>query len=109
MAGIHQTETIDVVAKAADGSYLLVMIETRPWGSDPAQTEQLQAKINTYAQFALDGALIRHYPDAANKPIAIQLDCATPAPRDVTSIVDHAKQQLQRFGIDVRLNVNPRL
>ena len=76
MAGIQESETIDLVAQAADGRYLLVMVETRPWGTDPAQPNQLKAKIKTYAQYALDGGLLSHFPQVASQAIVIRLDCS---------------------------------
>ena len=105
MAGIHEPETIDLVAQAAEGRYLLVMIETRPWGSDPHQGDQLKAKINTYAQFALDGGLLQHYPETANQPIAIRLDCATPPDEPTNALLAHAAEQLARFDIEILVNV----
>jgi len=55
MAGIADTYTIDLVAQDADGTYLLVMVEDRPWGTHPDQSAQLQEKLNTYASYVLDG------------------------------------------------------
>ena len=109
MAGIEEPETIDLVAQAADGRYLLVMVETRPWGTDPAQPDQLKAKINTYAQFALDGELLRHYPQAVNQPIAIQLDCPEPPDDAISAVTSRAAEQLAKFEVDVIVNINPQL
>lgn len=67
MAGIADTYTIDLVAQDADGTYLLVMVEDRPWGTHPDQSAQLQEKLNTYASYVLDGAspgsFLRRLPD----------------------------------------------
>lgn len=35
MAGIADTDTIDVVAQDAEGQYVIAMVEDRPWGTDP--------------------------------------------------------------------------
>jgi hypothetical protein len=56
MTGIAGTNTIDLVARDADGTYLLVMIEDRPWGADGAQEGQLREKINAYAAYVLNGS-----------------------------------------------------
>jgi hypothetical protein len=109
MAGVHESETIDLVARAADGRYLLVMVETRSWGTDPNQAEQLKAKINTYAQFALDGGLLRHYPETANQPIAIRLDCPATPDKATNTILARAAEHLAQFGIEILINVNPSL
>ena len=109
MAGLQEPETIDLVAQAADGRYLLVMVETRPWGTDPAQPDQLKAKINTYAQFALDGGLLSHYPQAANQAVVIRLDCPEPPDDEINAITSRAAEQLAKFDIEVAVNVNQRL
>lgn len=63
MAGIADPNTIDLVAQDTDGTYLLVMIEDRPWGVVDEQATQLREKINTYAGYVLDGSLAQQYPE----------------------------------------------
>lgn len=109
MAGIDESEVIDLVAENPDGSALLVMVETRAWGTDPRQPEQLKAKLNTYAQFALDGSLTQHYPHLANRPVTIRLECRENPPADISSIADAAQQRLAEYGVSLAVRVNPRL
>ena len=109
MAGIQESETIDLVAQAADGRYLLVMVETRPWGTDPAQPNQLKAKIKTYAQYALDGGLLSHFPQVASQAIVIRLDCSERPDDEIAAITTRAAERLARFDIEFTVNVNPQL
>lgn len=105
MAGIADTNTIDVVAQDAEGQYVIAMVEDRPWGTDPGQPMQLREKINTYAGFILDGSLVRHYPETTHRPVLIQLDCVQQPTDDIATIVDHARGQLEKLNIGFRLNV----
>lgn len=107
MAGVADTETIDVVALDATGQVLVVMVETRGWGTDRAQPAQLRAKINAYAGFVTDGALRRLYPKTAGRKVLVQLDCAQPPVGEIAEIVDHATAQLSRLGVGFRVNVRP--
>lgn len=105
MAGLADTETVDIVAQDAAGDVLVVMVETRRWGADRAQPAQLRAKINAYAGFITDGSLLRRYPDAAGHRVFIQLDCAEPLAGEFAAIVDHATAKLSPLGIGFRVNV----
>lgn len=104
MSGIADANTIDLVAQDADGTYLLVMIEERPWGSDPNQVTQLKGKINTYAHYVLDGSLARKYPETAAGPVRIRLDCTAAPTGHYAQVAAHAASQLAACGIDFQIN-----
>jgi hypothetical protein len=78
MAGVHEPNVIDLVAMEADGTALLVIVEERPWGSDPSHPGQLREKFNTYAWYVLDGLLVDHYPELVDQPVTIRLECVEP-------------------------------
>lgn len=105
MSGIADTDVLDVVAEDADGACLLVMVETRPWGSDPDQLRQLREKINTYAGAVLDGTVAGRFPQTARGQVRIQLDCVEPPRDEFSLVVDHAADQLRELGVDFRTNV----
>ena len=104
MAGIANTQTIDLVAQDADGTYLLVMVEDRRWGADASQDSQLREKINTYAGYVLDGSLARQYPETAGGQVRIRLDCAEAPSGHFAHITAHAARQLSAHGIDFQVN-----
>lgn len=104
MTGIADTNTIDLVAQDADGTYMLVMIEDRPWGDDPDQATQLQEKINSYAGFIFDGSLVRHYPETEGQPVRIRLDCDQAPHGHIAHITDHAAAQLASHDIGFQVN-----
>ena len=105
MAGVADTEKIDLVAQDAGGRFLLVMVESRKWGEDAAQPTQLKEKINAYAGFIMDGSLARHYPQTAGQPVDIQLNCPEKPSGEFSTILDHATKQLHGLGIGFRLHV----
>jgi hypothetical protein len=108
MAGIADTNTIDLVARDADGTLLLIMIEDRPWGSDLDQATQLQEKIHTYAGYVLDGILARQYPETAGESVTIRLDCAEAPTGEYAYITAHVANQLNRYGINFRISPRDR-
>ncbi len=75
--GVHNPRVVDLItADDATGEVVLVMLEGRPWGSDVEQIRQLEAKFNAYVEYVLGGHMGKQYPDYAEKPVRIQLDCA---------------------------------
>ncbi len=75
--GVHNPRVVDLVTTDdATGEVVLVMLEGRPWGSDVEQIRQLEAKFNAYLEYVLGGHMGKQYPDYAEKPVRIQLDCA---------------------------------
>lgn len=104
MPGMAAVNTIDLVAQDVDGWTLLVMVEERCWGSDPAQASQLQQKINTYAGYVLDGGMTEAYPETAAGRVRIRLDCAEPPTGHFAHIVAHASRQLAGLNIDFQVN-----
>lgn len=104
MAGVADTNTIDLVAQDPDGTYLLVIIEDRPWGAADEQEGQLREKINTYAGYVLDGSLARTYPETAGGPVRIRLDCLEEPRGHFAHIADHAAAQLAAHGIGFQVS-----
>lgn len=109
MAGMDESEVIDLVAQEEDGAALLVIVEARPWSSPLEQGEQLKAKLNTYAQFILDGGLVSHYPEFDGRPATIRLECAMEPPSAIQDILRVAGDRLAEYQLQVTHVVNPRL
>lgn len=104
MPGIDDTNTIDLVGQDSAGRFLVIMVETRPWGTTLDQGSHLRQKINAYTGFILDGSLARHYPEIAKHPVDIQLDCEETPDEEIKKITDHAAAQLLNLGIGFRIN-----
>jgi hypothetical protein len=109
MAGIHESEVIDLIAEDSDGNALLVIVQQDPWTDLPTQAEQLKAKINTYAQFALDGGLVGNHPHLADRPITIRLDCSQDPPPVIRDVLTTESQRLSKYDVSVTVMVRPNL
>jgi hypothetical protein len=82
--GVHNPRVVDLVTEdpAAD-EVVLVMLEERPWDSDPEQLRQLEAKFNAYLEYVLGGHLAQQYPQYVGRRVRFQLDCVeNPRPVD---------------------------
>lgn len=56
---VENTRVIDFVAHdPADDSVLLVMVEERSWGDRGSLLRDLQEKLNTYLDYAVEGWLV---------------------------------------------------
>jgi hypothetical protein len=74
--GVFNPRVVDLIHEdAASDEVVLVMLEERPWGSDPQQLRQLEAKFNAYLSYVLGGYLVAHYPAYAERGVRFQLDC----------------------------------
>lgn len=73
----HQL-TIDLVTeRPSDGSFILVLVEEGPWKTAeiPAHLQRIQARLYDCVDAAIDGHLVKKYPDSRGKPVVIRLNC----------------------------------
>ena len=75
--GVHNPRVVDLITddEAAD-EVVLVMLEERPWDSDPEQLRQLETKFNAYLEYVLGGQIAKQYPEYAGRRVRFQLECA---------------------------------
>ena len=74
--GVFNPRVVDLISEDdASDEVVLVMLEQRPWGSDPQQLRQLEAKFNAYLSYVLGGHLVKQYPVYAERGVRFQLDC----------------------------------
>ncbi|MGH0031562.1 MAG: DUF6572 domain-containing protein [Myxococcota bacterium] len=79
--GVHNPRVVDLITvDDATDEVVLVMLEERPWDTDAEQLRQLEAKFNAYLEYVLGGHMTKQYPDYADKPVRIQLDCVENPP-----------------------------
>ena len=105
--GVHNPRVIDLITPDPNsGEVVLVMLEERPWQSDPEQLRQLEAKFNAYLEYALGGHLAQQYPEYAERPVRFQLECTeNPHPADsafFTAMANFAAGESIRFVVAVR-------
>lgn len=104
--GVHNPRVVDLVTDdPATGEVVLVMLEERPWGSDPEQLRQLEEKFNSYLAYVVGGHLVEQYPQYEGKTVRFQLECrANPEPKDrsfFTAMANFAAEESIRMVVGV--------
>jgi hypothetical protein len=93
-------EKIDLVAVSPDGStVILYIVQDGTWTDSDTELETLQAKINNYVAFAVDGQMTRTNPELLGLPWKIEVVCQTGAPHPrAQAALDRAAQLLPEYG-----------
>ena len=104
--GVRNPRIVDLISvDPENGEIVLLMIEDRPWESDPKQLDQLQEKLNNYLDYILDGYLTKQYPDYIGKKARIELSCMTAPRGEAQSLVDAIQSYLRSVNIGFKLSV----
>ena len=104
--GLEHAGVIDFMAfDATAGHVLLVMFEKRPWNEPDRQLFQLQEKLNAYLSFVLDGEMTDAYPQFADKPILLRLECSEPPGDQVLDFLQIVYDQTALQGIKFEVEV----
>jgi hypothetical protein len=79
---------------------ILSMVEEREWGHQGALLADLQAKLNAYLAYVLDGQLEREYPKFRGKAIRFRLHYEfEPGTREIEFLAIVRAQHLEPAGI----------
>ena len=102
---MNNIDKIDLITQKPDGTIVLVMIEERSWDGSSSLLQYLQARINSYLSFALDGHLVRRFPSAEGKSVEIRLDCSEEPDLMSLNFIDKIRSKLNDFGVSLEVNV----
>jgi hypothetical protein len=98
--GVFNPRVVDLVSWDAEREeVVLLMLEERPWESDPEQLRQLEDKFNAYLAYVLDGHMVQQYPHYENKDVCLQLDCAESPRDDVANMLRAMQNYAANDGI----------
>jgi hypothetical protein len=104
--GVHNPRVVDRIRLDAEADEVeLLMLETRPWGSDPRQLEQLEAKFNGYLGYVQSGALARDYPQYVGRTVRFRLECATEPTCDAAATLAAMRDFAEGEGIHLSVEV----
>jgi hypothetical protein len=105
-AGVHNPKVIDLVTHDPEtDEFALIMIETRDWDGSPERLLQLQEKVNNYLSFALDGQMVKLYPESTGKSVRLQLDCNRLPDQDTLRFIEQLREHIKPLGIPFVVNV----
>lgn len=107
MAGLDDPAVIDAITQTPAGEVVLIISHDKPWTDSEDELAKLGDKINGYAFFVLDEGFVTAYPDLADRPRRVQVDCvAAPTPR-VGDLLVQAEAALGAYGIPLTVNLLP--
>jgi uncharacterized protein DUF6572 len=101
---------VDLVAVSQDGKTVSVIVaQPGPWSGSDDQINSLQEKIHNYVGFALDGEMVRLYPETEGLAWNIGLDCHFGLPDTRTQqVLDQLRDAVKRYGGDLVVRVPAR-
>jgi hypothetical protein len=94
---------VDAVAVTPEeDAVLLYIFEREGWTGADEQLLSLQEKIQTYVGHAVDGQLLRDYPETAHLPwrIVIESQAGPPDSRSA-EMIDRLADPVRRYGGDL--------
>lgn len=102
---LFDASAVDVVALTPDGTTVeLYVVADAPWTGSDSQIRSLQDKLHAYVGFACDGQLAASYPDAADKPWRIVVNCRSgPPDRRTSDLLDRTIAPIRRYGGDLEI------
>ncbi|HWD09939.1 MAG TPA: DUF6572 domain-containing protein [Actinomycetota bacterium] len=99
--GLDDPSMIDMVRLSPKEDRIeLIMCQTRPWDGSARQVMALQEKWQNYVGFAIYGALGRKYPDYAQLPWRIVLDCQSEPDARIKEFIRRANEETAKQGGD---------
>lgn len=69
---------IDFIARDNDDGVILICVDEATWDGSTERVVALQDKLQAYAVYAIDGALVRDHAELAGKAVRIELRCVHP-------------------------------
>jgi hypothetical protein len=101
---IEDPDTVDLVVARRDGTVILSMFEERPWDGSDARLEQLEAKVNSYVSFVVDGHMDRQHPDLDYTSVLVRLDYLGRMDERTRDLLPMIELTLAEYGIDFAIS-----
>jgi hypothetical protein len=84
----------------AGEEYVLVLVEDRPW-TDPGVVDHLADRINRCAAYVLEGRFVAEFPEAAGRPVRVDVRYERPRTPDVEALLLRGAEALAQRGIEL--------
>ena len=101
--GIAHPEVIDLVTRK-DDLFNLVISEARQLGDEDAIA--LQAKLNAYLGFVVDGGLNHQFPESCGKPVEIRVELFAEPSEFILGFVRRYSEAIVEHGITLSVFIN---
>jgi hypothetical protein len=99
-AGVHNPNVVDLVSHNPQTNIVsLGMVEERVWDGSKKRLLELEAKIQGYFSFIVDGQLARTYPAYADKPLEMRLFCSSLPDSETNDFLEQVRMKLLEHNI----------
>ncbi|MBV9958574.1 MAG: hypothetical protein JO360_09140 [Acidobacteria bacterium] len=75
------------------------MVEEREWDGSEQRLLELEAKIQNYFSFFIDGQFAQMYPAYVGKPVEMRLFCSTMPDTETNHFIEQVKLKLAEYNI----------
>ena len=97
---VLESEEIDLVAHHPESDLVtLGMVEERDWDGSDERLLELEAKIQTYFSFIVDGQFARMYPAYVGRPIEMKLFSSVLPDEKTTRFIEAVRSTLAEHHI----------
>jgi hypothetical protein len=98
--GVQVPNVIDFVGHNPQTDVVtLGMVEERGWDGSEERLLELEAKIQNYFSFIVDGQFAQMYPAYVGKPVEMKLFCSTPPDGEASRFIEHVTVKLAEYNI----------
>jgi hypothetical protein len=104
---VSATNKVDLVSRKKSGEYVLVIVADEPWQDTEDFQRSLQAKLNNYCAYFLDGQMKKEYPDLNQRRITVAIHSATPIPAESVELIKRAARAFKMTGLDIEAEKLP--
>ena len=102
---VEDSEKIDLVAHHAESDVVtLGMVEERSWDGSEERLRELEAKIQNYYSFIVDGQFARMYPPYVGKPIEMRLFTSVLPDPETARFIEAVRATLAKHQIGFRVS-----
>ena len=105
---VEKPNVIDLIAHDPKREiWTLVIVEEREWDGSVGRMREIQAKVEAYLEFALDGPMTEKYPDSAGKAKRIEFTCWTQPEGSTAEFLGKLAQFVRNYGMEFQVSLLP--
>jgi hypothetical protein len=99
-SGVHNPNVIDLVSHNPQTDIVSIgMVEERDWDGSEQRLLELEAKIQNYFSFLVDGQFAQMYPAYVGKPVEMRLFCSALPDAETNGFIEQVKLKLAEYNI----------
>lgn len=100
---IEQPDLVDFILVEPEGDTVLTISDHLPWDDEKQHLLRLQEKLNAYVRFIESREIYQKWPDAAGKPILIEVVLKHPVPAKSLWFFEKATAAIMGAGYKFRV------